>query len=83
MTYFNINYNKLKDYIFNQKELYNSIDILCLLDMGLINQQQYEDLITVVTKPMYDYKDFYHNNVGYYRMQGPLAKQQNYEGYTA
>ena len=83
MTYFNINYNRLKDYIFSQREMYNSVDILCLLDMGLINQQQYEDLATIVSKPFYDYDHFYHENTGYYRAQGPLTSQQNCKGYTS
>lgn len=83
MTYFNINYNALKDYILNQKDMYNSIDIMCLLDMGIINQQQYEDLCTIVTKPIYDYKNFYQQNTGYYRQQGPLTLNQNLKSITA
>jgi len=76
MTYFNINYNALKQYIMDHKEDYNAVDIAFLLEHGFINQQQYQDLMTVIVVPMYDYKNFYQKDNGYYRQQGPLNRTQ-------
>lgn len=76
MKYFKINYSALKDYILEQKDKYNLADIAYLLDHGYINQQQYEDLMTIVGKPIYDYKNFMEVDKGYYRQQGPLSKIQ-------
>ena len=76
MTYKSINYNALKNYIYDNKDFYNVIDILYLLEMGYINQQQYEDLVTVVTPAMYNYHSFLEQDKGYYRQQGPLNRIQ-------
>lgn len=76
MIYFNINYNALKDYIQEQKNQYDLVDILYLLNYGFINQQQYEDLVTIVSKPMYNYNNFMQEDKGYYRQQGPLTNIQ-------
>ena len=56
---------------------------MCLLDMGIINQQQCEDLCTIVNKSIYDYQNFYQKNIGYYRAQGPLTLDQNIKSITA
>lgn len=76
MTYVTINYSALKNYIQDQKDKYNLVDILYLLNYGYINQQQYEDLVTIISKPMYDYKSFLQEDKGYYHQQGPLTNQQ-------
>ena len=83
MTYFNVNYNSLKNYIMNQKEKMDSTAIMCLFDMGIINRQQYEDLMTIIAKPFYDYKQFYQENKGYYHAQGPLTLDQNIKSIVA
>ena len=83
MKYFNVNFNALKNYIMDKKEQYDNMDILCLFDMGIINQQQYEDLMTIVHRPIYDYKHFYQENKGYYHTQGPLTQQQSLKSITA
>lgn len=73
MQYFSINYSTLKNYIFEQKEKYNLIDIVFLLEHGIINQQQYEELATIVAKPWYNYKSFLEEDKGWYHQQGPLT----------
>ena len=83
MTYFTVNYSVLKDFIRSQKEAYNNVDILFLLENGFINQQQYEDLMTVISVPVYKYNDFYHKDIGYYRQQGPLNNIQTINDITA
>lgn len=77
MQYFSINYSALKDFIRQEKEKYNLIDVLYLLENGMINQQQYEDLATIVAKPTYNYKSFLEEDKGYYHQQGPLTIIQN------
>ena len=83
MTYFTVNYSALKDFISSQKDEYNNVDILFLLENGFINQQQYEDLMTVISVPMYDYNNFYNKDMGYYRQQGPLNNIQTINDITA
>ena len=82
MVYLNINYPALKNYIQTKKELYNSADLAYLLELGFINQQQYEDLMTTIHNPIYDYKNFIQEDKGYYRQPGPLNYIQNYNDIT-
>ena len=78
MKYFKINYSVLRDYIYKRKEEYNLVDIIFLLENSFINQQQFEDLATIIHDPTYTYDDFYHVDKGYYHQQGPLSLTQNY-----
>ena len=77
MNYFSINYSVLKKYIEDYKNSLNLIDILFLYENNFINWQQYEDLATIVAKPMYQYKSFLEEDKGYYHQQGPLNIIQN------
>lgn len=83
MNYFSVNYSALKDYIQKEKNRLNLIDILFLLENNIINWQQYEDLTTIVSIPMYNYNSFINQDKGYYHQQGPLTLEQNFKSLLA
>lgn len=70
--YFKINYSTLKEMIEDVSNEFTIADIQLLLELGVINQLQYEDLMTIVHAPEYDIIPFYDKDNGYYRQQGPL-----------
>ena len=76
MEYYKINYNALKQFISDNKNEYNKTDLMYLLNHGIINQLQLEDLMTVISIPMYKCDNFYQGDKGYYRQQGPLTDIQ-------
>lgn len=54
----------------------NETDIVGLMELGLINQSQYEDLMDVVHCKGDTFKTAPYDNMGYYRQQGPLMPSQ-------
>jgi hypothetical protein len=76
INYLKINYDSIKDVVDVYHDEFTPEDIHILLEYGMINQQQLEELLTIISKPMYTVQNFYQKDNGYYRQQGPLTGTQ-------
>lgn len=76
--YVNVFYETVKNIIEEYSYCFDADDIRQLLDEEYINQPQFEELMTIIAVPEYDFCNFDKKDNGYFRQQGPLSETQIY-----